>query len=847
MANIRTVTLSWNSATGPVRALTSLPAYLKRGEPVRLIVETALLADADDLRLTLKADGVFDGTPLLRLTGWTWDADDLRWILDVTISSAEIDTLLGKNSDPADDVKTAPVTLDIQALDNAAAILAQSDSLDLTLKNDVGREDDDSPASSVTPDDQWVAHGHPQTLTGIEKAQARTNIDAEAALGNPASDGYVLSSTALGVRSWIAQSGGGGGGTITINSTFTSGFTAGSILISDGTKVQAIVMVDANMPAALASQMNGPSGLLQLDSNGDLGFDGNIIGISMIFSGGSVIFDAGGTAVSIDPSNRYLRGNDGSNSIIVDFSAQSTNTSGAAYWFDPANGFRINGAGDALTGVLHPDGDPTQVVLGDNSFKPLSEFAEASDLAAYLPLAGGTMDNGAAIAFANGTSIRANPTGTGMDLICTAELVNRWREGRQWFIASDGTTVQRVISSFDETPGVSFDNTMGFVVGSTFESRDGTAYVCSSAATGAAVWGLVSSAGTPSGPVWTYAIPDDYAAGKFTTDSTDIASITTVTFSGTDKNGGTAWGALLDYFGGNGFFPMNLQINGPSGSTVFPVVKFDSSTFYVAGASSGITTGTLNPGDDYTWTLLPVTNALTVATYGGADFIPSDATSAGTTTFDLTNMGSGVRSALFDTLALPSRIWLTGAGGTAIFDVTAWSSPTLTVTYVTGNLTWRGTYGLRIVPNAPSPLLPTTDEKAAMTSAATAPNAENPFVTAFDAGRTLFSIGTGLSGNITPDLANGFNQTFDITGDVQIQVPAGTPIPFVTKLTLVLNYSDGAANMLDFAAGINNPTLGGYTFPMLLADETLYIIELSYGNSGVWFLDFVRGGYPAIA
>lgn len=47
------------------------------------------------------------------------------------------------------------------------------------------------------------------------------NIDAvncpalnnkEASLGNPVVDGYVLSSTILGIRSWIAQSGSGGGG-----------------------------------------------------------------------------------------------------------------------------------------------------------------------------------------------------------------------------------------------------------------------------------------------------------------------------------------------------------------------------------------------------------------------------------------------------------------------------------------------------------------------------------------------------------------------------------------------------------------------------------------------------------
>lgn len=59
-------------------------------------------------------------------------------------------------------------------------------------------------------------------LTLVDAAAGRTKLalgssathpttDYEPALGNPSIDGYVLSSTAAGVRSWIAMSGGGGG------------------------------------------------------------------------------------------------------------------------------------------------------------------------------------------------------------------------------------------------------------------------------------------------------------------------------------------------------------------------------------------------------------------------------------------------------------------------------------------------------------------------------------------------------------------------------------------------------------------------------------------------------------
>lgn len=175
---IRTVTLSWNTASGRLCALTGLSPYLKRGEPVRLIVHVdALITDADDLSLTLKPRGESDGTPLLVVTGWTWSLSALTWTADATITSAQIDTLLAANADAADDAATAPVSIDIRALDGAT-LLAASDTLDITLKNQVGSAGDGTPESSVAPDDEWVAHGHAQTLTSPQKSQARVNIGA---------------------------------------------------------------------------------------------------------------------------------------------------------------------------------------------------------------------------------------------------------------------------------------------------------------------------------------------------------------------------------------------------------------------------------------------------------------------------------------------------------------------------------------------------------------------------------------------------------------------------------------------------------------------------------------------
>jgi hypothetical protein len=54
-------------------------------------------------------------------------------------------------------------------------------------------------------------------------ANFRADIGAEAALGNPSADGYILSSTAAGVRSWIAPP--SGSGTITLTGDVTGSGT----------------------------------------------------------------------------------------------------------------------------------------------------------------------------------------------------------------------------------------------------------------------------------------------------------------------------------------------------------------------------------------------------------------------------------------------------------------------------------------------------------------------------------------------------------------------------------------------------------------------------------------------
>jgi hypothetical protein len=62
---------------------------------------------------------------------------------------------------------------------------------------------------SVSGTGWW--HSTSGTLDGAASTPTATQVGAEPGLGNPGVDGYVLSSTVSGTRSWVAQTGGGGG------------------------------------------------------------------------------------------------------------------------------------------------------------------------------------------------------------------------------------------------------------------------------------------------------------------------------------------------------------------------------------------------------------------------------------------------------------------------------------------------------------------------------------------------------------------------------------------------------------------------------------------------------------
>ena len=117
----------------------------------------------------------------------------------------------------------------------------------------------------------------------------------------------------------------------------------------------------------------------------------------------------------------------------------------------------------------------------------------------FLPLAGGTMDSSAAIAFANGSKLQeGNSTtglggGGGLELECAVGYRLKWEAGRLYILQGDGITIRHSLFQFT-TPSISDDETKGFIVGSSWTTDNNVRYLCTDASTG--TWEIDSSSGS---------------------------------------------------------------------------------------------------------------------------------------------------------------------------------------------------------------------------------------------------------------------------------------------------------------------------------------------------------------
>ena len=111
----------------------------------------------------------------------------------------------------------------------------------------------------------------------------------------------------------------------------------------------------------------------------------------------------------------------------------------------------------------------------------------------YLPLAGGTMDDGADIFFDNGSALREGTYDFGGDggisRICSVDYEDMWQAGIRHVFDNNGL-IRHSTNCFDVIPDSSFDNTLRFKIDSLWTLDNGTTYKCTDASTGAAVWEL---------------------------------------------------------------------------------------------------------------------------------------------------------------------------------------------------------------------------------------------------------------------------------------------------------------------------------------------------------------------
>jgi hypothetical protein len=125
----------------------------------------------------------------------------------------------------------------------------------------------------------------------------------------------------------------------------------------------------------------------------------------------------------------------------------------------------------------------------------LSGYATTSDLADYLPLAGGTMDVDAEIIFDGGSKIRETPGTVGVEEVCANDYIHRWQSG-SLYITQQGPNywIRSVQYGFTSPPSIYQDENAQYQIGSRFILDDGTAYVCTNATAGAAIWELEEAA-----------------------------------------------------------------------------------------------------------------------------------------------------------------------------------------------------------------------------------------------------------------------------------------------------------------------------------------------------------------
>jgi len=212
--------------------------------------------------------------------------------------------------------------------------------------------------------------------------------------------------------------------------------------------------------------------------------------------------------------------------------AKGFQTNGANYGQTWASGeiiYAVSGSSD-LTNVEPTEGGYVIVAVviaahasNGTLFVRPNQVPTASEVGA-LPLAGGTMDAGADINFANGSRLREGLTDAGnggaggIAMVCSLDYEFKWEAGRLYVMGQDGFTIRVEMFGFTAVPTATDDGTKGYIVGSRRILDDGAVYICTDATEDDAVWASATvyaggfSGGTVESPTAAY-LPQGFDAG----------------------------------------------------------------------------------------------------------------------------------------------------------------------------------------------------------------------------------------------------------------------------------------------------------------------------------------------
>ena len=169
-----------------------------------------------------------------------------------------------------------------------------------------------------------------------------------------------------------------------------------------------------------------------------------------------------------------------------------------------ASWITLTGGGNMNTSTYDPTGVSGDAFDYNNFFNTPTipttpTLADVLDVGNTSGLNDIVFDEFYGLLFDNNSRLREGTTAAlasnkGIAQICGAGYELKWANGILYVMGSSGNTIRQSLYNFSTTPTVTDDNTLGYGVGSLWTLDDGTIYKCTDASTGAAVWGIASTA-----------------------------------------------------------------------------------------------------------------------------------------------------------------------------------------------------------------------------------------------------------------------------------------------------------------------------------------------------------------